>query len=570
MRLTRFVIDHYRSIEHVEIRVPEGRPLILFGPNNAGKSNIISALQRALGERWPLTAELEDSDFFMRDRDSYPVSDIKINFDEPYFTNRYNGRQYRSVVLHYESDQAKSEFRDISGNKLYVNSESRAAIQSYLVDAERDISRQLSYYSRYSLLSKFAHAVHKSLGEDDRASLEAAYETIRGTFKGVPKYSEFFDNFHEVMEGSVKGFVHDLKVDFSAYDPNNFAKSMRIVAYEGDNARSFEEFGTGEQQILLMAFAKAYVQTFGKGSLVLIIEEPEAHLHPLAQRWLKEYIYELCGEGLQVILSTHSPDFLDMSNLDGLVRVRKDDVGITSVVQVTKKQLVAFCIETGVPQDKISEDNVLDFFGTKLFPDESKGFFATKVLLVEGATEYYALPELMAKLGHSLTQVGTEIVIANGKNAMPLYWRIFSAFEIQCACLFDGDSKNKKGSEKDNSQLSNMLKVNIQEIADGLQQNLYISDSFAFFRTDFEHFMRSTVSSYTSREQEIKDVYHITSKPGVARAVCRNIDAKELPKELSQLWEDVIAPAATTKEVQDETSLPWNAQDDWYNQDIPF
>jgi putative ATP-dependent endonuclease of OLD family len=569
VRLTRFVIDHYRSIEHVEIRVPEGRPLILFGPNNAGKSNIISAIDRALGERWPLTTEFEDSDYFMRDKDAYPESDIQIDFDETYFTDRY-GRQYKSVVLHYESDQSKSQFRDISGNRLYVNSPSRAAIQSYLVDAERDISRQLSYYSRYSLLSKFAHAVHKSLDDADRESLETAYGAIKNTFQGVPKYSEFFDNFHEVMEGSVKGFVHDLKVDFSAYDPNNFARSMRVVAYEGESARSFEEFGTGEQQILLMAFAKAYVQTFSSGSLVLIIEEPEAHLHPLAQRWLKEYIYDMCGDGLQVILSTHSPDFLDVSNLDGLVRVRKDDAGITSVVQVTKKQLVSLCLETGVPQDRISEDNVLDFFGTKLFPDESKGFFATKVLLVEGATEYYALPELMGKLGHSLTQVGTEIVIATGTNAMPLYWRIFSAFEIQCACLFDGDSKNRKESERDNAQLSSVLKVNIQKIADGLQQELYISDGFAFFRTDFEHFMRSSISSYASREQEVRDVYHITSKPGVARAVCRKIDASELPEEIDQLWQDVIAPTPTTTEINDETSLSQNDQDDWYSQDIPF
>lgn len=54
MRLTKVTIDHYRSIKHVEICMPERRPLVLFGANNAGKSNIISAIQRALGERWPL------------------------------------------------------------------------------------------------------------------------------------------------------------------------------------------------------------------------------------------------------------------------------------------------------------------------------------------------------------------------------------------------------------------------------------------------------------------------------------------------------------------------------------
>jgi putative ATP-dependent endonuclease of OLD family len=421
-----------------------------------------------------------------------------------------------------------------------------------VVDAERDIGRQLSYYSRYSLLSQFAHAVHGSLTEDQRQSLEDAYASIKSTFEGVPQYSKFFANFHEVIENSVKGFVHDLKVDFSAYDPNNFAKSMRIVAYEGNEARSFEEFGTGEQQILLMAFAKAYVQTFGSGSLVLMIEEPEAHLHPLAQRWLKEYIYSLCSNGLQVVISTHSADFLDMSNLDGLVRVCKDDRGVTRVVQLTKQALVDFCLKSGVPSEKISERNVLDFFGTRLFPDESKGFFATKVLLVEGATEYYALPEIMRTLGYSLVQSGVEIVMASGKNSIPLYWRIFKAFGIQCACLFDGDGKgkDKKSSKNANNQLQALLGIDVNGLLATLGEDAYITENVAFFKVDFETFMRTEVSSYAQHEEECRKL-GIESKPGLARAVCGMLSKEELPAFFKGLWKKVIRPESE-KEVSDE------------------
>lgn len=41
MKLQRIVVDHYRSIEHIEIEFPVGKPVVLFGPNNAGKSNIL-------------------------------------------------------------------------------------------------------------------------------------------------------------------------------------------------------------------------------------------------------------------------------------------------------------------------------------------------------------------------------------------------------------------------------------------------------------------------------------------------------------------------------------------------
>lgn len=178
-----------------------------------------------------------------------------------------------------------------------------------------------------------------------------------------------------------------MAVDFSAYDPNNYAKSLRIYAKEGDNIRSFEEFGTGEQQVLLMAFVKAYMEVFTSESFILIIEEPEAHLHPLAQKWLKEYIVEMCSAGIQVVVSTHSTDFIDAEYLDGLVRVYKEG-GITKAIQLTKEDLCTFCVESGAPADKISPDNIIDYYNTRLFADQLKGMFAETIVLVEGATEF--------------------------------------------------------------------------------------------------------------------------------------------------------------------------------------
>ena len=541
MRLSKVVIDHYRSINHVEIRMPENKPLVLFGANNAGKSNIISAVQRALGERWPLTQELEDSDFYMRDKSSFPNATIACQFDSTYFVDRY-ANHYDNFVLRYAADASQSQFEDRNGRKLFISNDARSAIQSFVVDADRDIGRELSYYSRYSLLSKFSHAVHQSLTEENRTSLEASFEEIKKTFEGVPEYATFFSKFKDVLESSVKGFVHSLKADFSAYDPNNFAKSIRIFAYEGDDVRAFEEFGTGEQQVLLMAFAKAYVETFGAKALVLIIEEPEAHLHPLAQRWLKEYVYEVCDEGLQVILSTHSADFLDMSNLDGMVRVTKSPRGITSARQISSEELARHCHELGAPKDKVTPENVSRFYGSKLFPDEAKGFFASKVLIVEGATEYFALPELFSKLGHSLVREGVEIVNVRGKNSIPLYWRLFSAFGIECCCIFDGDIK-KEGGKAANDALGDILGIDVSDILDGMTGDgeMHICGDAAFFSKDFERFMRARSTSYLSFEKQWRDEFGVTSKPELARATSRALQAVDIPNEFEAIWQEVIS-----------------------------
>ena len=99
MRLNRIVIEHYRSIERIEIRLPYQKPLILFGSNNAGKSNIISAVEKILGARWPISIELEDSDFFMRDRGRYPEARITASFDQPYHFPKYGADVYSEIAL---------------------------------------------------------------------------------------------------------------------------------------------------------------------------------------------------------------------------------------------------------------------------------------------------------------------------------------------------------------------------------------------------------------------------------------------------------------------------------------
>jgi putative ATP-dependent endonuclease of OLD family len=62
-RLDSLTIENFRSIQHpVTIRFPRRKPTILLGENNAGKSNIIRALELMFGEYHPKFKRLEDYD----------------------------------------------------------------------------------------------------------------------------------------------------------------------------------------------------------------------------------------------------------------------------------------------------------------------------------------------------------------------------------------------------------------------------------------------------------------------------------------------------------------------------
>ena len=109
---------------------------------------------------------------------------------------------------------------------------------------------------------------------------------------------------------------------------------------EGGVVRTFEELGTGQEQLLALAFAHAYAKAFF-GGIVLIIEEPEAHLHPLAQQWLARRIRQMASDGLQIILTTHSPAFVNIVDLEGLILVSKPDRA-TTTKQLTRRNLSEF------------------------------------------------------------------------------------------------------------------------------------------------------------------------------------------------------------------------------------
>ncbi len=250
MRINEFGIKHFRSIENISIRFPKDQPLILFGPNNAGKTNILSALNIALGESYPTYREMDESDYFFRNKNANPNIEFFCKFDDKYYQDKY-GYSSSEVYITYNYDDGshcENLFHNGKYKKFFVTSEQRSKCQAVYLDAIRNIGNLLSYNSKYTLLSKFSAQIHKTLKREKKEELNNLFEQIKGLFNDSEEFKTFFENFKSSVDETVKGFVHTLDVDFSGYDPNNYTKSLRIVGKEGEFVRSFEELGTGEQQ----------------------------------------------------------------------------------------------------------------------------------------------------------------------------------------------------------------------------------------------------------------------------------------------------------------------------------
>jgi putative ATP-dependent endonuclease of OLD family len=527
-RIKSLSIKGYRSIkDKIELRFPENVPLVLVGENNAGKTNILRAIDLVLGEFWPGNKEPEDHEFWNRDATNGKI-EIEIQFDG---LKGDGGTPPQKFQWSYDpnSTTKKCNFIAFSSDKRqnYVKSEWRDQCMCMYIGADRQLSYHLSYASKWTFLSKLMHRFHKALiQEQDRVSrLKSKFEEVVQIFQEVDAFAEFQKNLAQQFGEMFRGMSYGLQVDFSAYDPSRFFRSLQVVPKEGNEVRTFEELGTGQEQLLALVFAHAYAKAF-YGGIVLAIEEPEAHLHPLAQEWLARKIHQMAADGLQIVVTTHSPHFIDILNLEGLVLVRKNHENATVVCQLTKEQLAEHCKKHNSHPQKTSPETILPFYANQATQEILNGFFAKKIVLVEGQTEQFALPVYLRKVGMDVTREGIAIVPVMGKGNLAKWWRLFTAYGIPTYMIFDNDSKDDQTAVKRRDVLTTLRVDNADEII--ASEDWLIHEKFCVFGKDFEATMRANFPEYQKWEDEANKNLG-DSKPIVARYVASQLNVDNVP-----------------------------------------
>jgi len=521
-KLHKLSIENFRSIGEspIEIEFRRDVPLILIGENNAGKSNIIRAIELMFGEYHPAFKKLEDYDHFNRDKNT----PVHIKATVVGFQGRLGMHgEHKCTGFNFQSSKGQSSLEAVQedGNvNKYVKGELREELACTVVGADTNLSYQMSYASKWTLLSKVTRAFHERLIEDPErvASLKGFFNDITETFNGVPEFKAFRANMTGIAGEMMSSMSHALQFDFSAYDPSNYFKTLRVHPTDGTEIRTFDELGTGQQQMLALAFAHAYAKSFKNQGLIFILDEPEAHLHPNAQRWLAKQMYQMATDGLQLVVSTHSPFFIDMDFLDGLYIVTKSDQ--TSVSNTNKEKLAAYCRETGAP--KATGDKILPFYAAHSKPEILSGLFAKKVVLVEGETEELALPFYLSMVGLECLKEGISIIGVGGKGNLAKWWRLFTHYGIPTYVCFDNDADDDAGAvkRKDALKAIGIVHADIEEAINTRDWNL--KPKFCVFGRDFETTFKSSFAKYEALETEAQQVFG-GSKPVVAKEVAKSV-----------------------------------------------
>jgi putative ATP-dependent endonuclease of OLD family len=521
MKISRVIIRNWRSVKYAEFQPAD--MTVLVGANNAGKTNILSAINFLMGDRWPVHANLLDSDFYLNNR----RREIFIQLD---FENAPYSR------LDFDTSRERYMFQAYDGRGQPVrggfDNEQRAHLAFAYVDAGRNFDRQFGV-SRWTLFGQAVRILHDDLLRSDcdrlpqlRALLGQAHCLLK-----TDLYVEFESALRQAFAAQLRTSRYDVQFQFRTIDETNLYRSLYPTLIERGAAKSPGEAGSGVRNLLVLALFHAFASAF-KGGAILGIEEPELFLHPHAQRSLMGQFESLVAGGNQLFISSHSATFLDITRPERIVVVEccaDDEDEVCTQVRTTTVATLLAERQRLHPDKPMTEASLRAFLRNMRTAEMAEAYFARLVIVAEGPSEREALPLLCAHLGLKFDEEGISIIAAGGKTAIDTLAQAYQAHEIPTYVIFDNDI-GVKAQDRD----SNRVICRLLGIPETDAPAAQIARTHAVLDADWEAQMKADLETvqaglYDALVAEARQAFGIRTgknKPLIARYVAERLVAK--------------------------------------------
>lgn len=414
-----------------------------------------------------------------------------------------------------------------------------------LVPAVRDVTDE-SKGTKSSPLGKLLFAILDTVSEEKRSKIESILGEVAkqmnrsGGDERVPLIAETEKQLNTLLNDFFTGC--DLEIEFETPTLEVLLSAPKLYVDDGFR-NAVENKGHGLQRAIIFTILRRYAEYMTsapdgkKRSLILAIEEPELYMHPQAQRTIRRVFRKISEGNDQVFFSTHSSLLVDVAYFDEIIRMETacEATDCKKTTKSTAWQLpmekMIEDIETRIPRLKgqVTAESMRDLYSHAYNPRRNEGFFASKIILVEGLTEEYSLPIYADALPNCpFDPRGISVVECGGKGQMDRLYRIFNELHIPCYILFDYDSGN---SDQNIISKSNELLALTGRPQD-VPQSLLVEDTIACFPTKWETHLKPEIPNIESLTAEARQELGLnddSGKPLISRYVARKITMQDPP-----------------------------------------
>lgn len=403
MKILSLNIANYRGIgdEQVfEFAEPTGKDAsgltILVGPNNAGKSTVLRALDGIYSSDEQFVAETED-----RRGEIFP------NASSTYFFNGQSGKISISQ----------------NGNSAYMAKESRVpGAHCVFLPARRP------WRDRFSRQPNYSWEGFRSANESNRKHDEHYVEQNFGNaLHSIERNATLKERFLSLVK-YIEPTIADFWVDRAQGQDYLAFKSISGIAHRAGIV------GDGIQNIFRLCHTLMSLE----GHQVLLLDEPELSLHPQSQRRLYQLLAKRAVDR-QVIVSTHSVHFIDWAHIRSGTKIYR--ATLTEKIGSTFHELSA---ETILAITRIAD---ADAKNRRAFDALAKEVFFTRgCVLVEGYEDAHLLQAFFGSIG--LSDIEIFGYGAGGADGIVAWLNACNDLSIRAAAIFDGDDKGTAAFER--------------------------------------------------------------------------------------------------------------------------
>lgn len=381
MKISRIIVKNYRSIQEVGVDIDKFS--VFVGQNNHGKTNFFEAID------WFYNAKSSECDEHF-DRDESNKITVEITFDDVVSTDidklATEANKTKISTMLGTSTTFTVIKTSADHKRKYIVSGIDKGNPSGLDTAMNEFLPKLEYINTKICLADVSKYKDKNpIGTMLSGVLAAIIESSEDYVAFKSQFVKLFDDPSSEVRQELdklgsrvevylqKQFPDGTKVKFGVNLPHftDLLKSFDTSVDDGIETKA-EDKGDGMQRAIMLSIIQAFAdyrkEQNGGGTFLFMIDEAELHLHPSAQRALKNALLDICHTD-QVLVNTHSSVLVvDESELQKIFKVEKRDriTFIDLVTPIDKIDLI-FELLGGSPSDLLLPRNFLIVEGRSEF-----------------------------------------------------------------------------------------------------------------------------------------------------------------------------------------------------------